>query len=94
MVSQHALQVSRPTPRGKVEGSGRGGGSPCPHQGGRLRCVCVCVPACTEAPPRQQMATAAGGTHPTGMHSCSLYNLLSRFDHEFQNGILFARIHT
>ena len=26
MVSQHALQVSRPTTRGKVEGSGLGGG--------------------------------------------------------------------
>ena len=25
VVSQHALQVSRPTPRGEVEGSGQGG---------------------------------------------------------------------
>ena len=36
MVSQPALQVSRPTPRGDVEGSGLGG-SPGPHQGGKLR---------------------------------------------------------
>ena len=43
MVSQHALQVSRPTPRGQVEGSGQGA-SPGPHPGG-------CIPACTEADP-------------------------------------------
>ena len=29
------------------------------------------IPACTEAdPPRGETATAADGTHPTGMHSC------------------------
>ena len=33
-VSQHALQVSRPTPKGELEGSGRRGGSPGPHLGG------------------------------------------------------------
>ena len=27
------------------------------------------IPACTEADPSQKTATAAGGTHPTGMHS-------------------------
>ena len=37
------------------------GGSPGPHQGG--------IAACTEADP-QHAATAAGGTHPIGMHSC------------------------
>ena len=53
VVSQHALQVSRPTPRGEVEGSGLGeglqahtqggswgvwpGASPGPHPGGKLR---------------------------------------------------------
>ena len=36
MVSQHALQVSRPTPMGKVEGSCMGG-SPGPYPGGKLR---------------------------------------------------------
>ena len=36
MVSQHALQVSRPTPKGGVEGSGLGE-SPGPHPGGKLR---------------------------------------------------------
>ena len=37
MVSQHALQVSRPTPRVEVEGVSRPtpkGGSPGPHLGG------------------------------------------------------------
>ena len=130
MVSQHALQVSKPTPKGEAEGSGRragvsrptasgevegsgwgvfkpttrgklrglAGGSPGPHPGGKLRGLAggsqvphpegpgshrkgglqahtlgrVCIPACTEAdtPLPEQTATAAGGTHPTGMHSC------------------------
>ena len=46
MVSQHALQVSRPTPRGEVEGSGWGGvsrptpgGVPAPRRGCLLRGV-------------------------------------------------------
>ena len=34
MVSEHALQVSRPTPKGEVEESGLGGGYPGPHPGG------------------------------------------------------------
>ena len=57
--------VSRPTPRGEVEGSGQGR-SPGPHLGvypsmhwGRP------LP-----PPPQLTATAAGGTHPTGIHFC------------------------
>ena len=58
--------VSRPTPEGS---SGpHPGGSPGPHLGG--------IPTCTEADTPQQMATAVGGTHPTGMHSCNvLYEL-------------------
>ena len=32
----------------------------------------VGIPAFTEADTPQQMATAPGGTHPTGMHSCFL----------------------
>ena len=28
------------------------------------------IPACTEADPTKQTATAADGTHATGMHSC------------------------
>ena len=103
VVSQHALQVSRPTPRGEVEGSGLGGfqahtwgevegsglgglqahtqgeversglrGSPGPHPGEPPGPHQGGSPACTEAdtPHPQQTATAAGGTHPTGMHSC------------------------
>ena len=60
--------VSKPTPKGEVEGDlvqahsqgGSWGGS---APGG--------VPAwgCGETPPT---ATAAGGTHPTGMHSCKI----------------------
>ena len=44
------------------------GGSPGPHLGGGG------IPACTEAdPPPRLTATAVGGTHPTGMHSCSVH---------------------
>ena len=68
VVSQHALQVSRPTPKGKVEGSGWGGGSPGPHLGGGGAC-CRGVPTLGGGG-LPAMATAAGGTHPTGMHSC------------------------
>ena len=40
--------------------------------------VCVCIPACTgtDTPLGQNpppTATAADGTHPTGMHSCFEY---------------------
>ena len=65
VVSQHALQVSRPTPRVEVEGSGWGwspgphlggspgphpGGSPGPHLGGGVsRPTPGGIPACTEA---------------------------------------------
>ena len=60
------LGGSMPTPEGVSRPIPRGGGSPGPHPGGG------CIPACTEAdtPRPQQTATAAGGTHPTGMHSC------------------------
>ena len=57
------------------------GGSPGPHLGGlqahtrgffRQTSEGEGIPGCTEAdtPPPQQTATAVGGTHPTGMHSC------------------------
>ena len=58
------------TQGGRLRGSGQGvstpkpGGSLGPHQQGR-----GWIPACTEADtPLQQTSTAAGGTHPTGMH--------------------------
>ena len=63
--------VSRPRPRGEVEGSGQGGvqahtwGCPGPGQGG------VSQHALRQTPP-QQTATVVGGTRPTGMHSCLL----------------------
>ena len=83
MVSRHVLQVSRPTPRGDVEGDLAGGVSrPTPKGevegdlvlGGNL------VPGgsaprggggCVETHPGT--ATAACGTYPTGMHSCFWY---------------------
>ena len=124
-VSQHALQVSRPTPKGELEGSGWGdvfrptprgqvegsglGGSPGPHPGGEVEGSGWGSPGHTTGgvtrptpegvsrltprgvgglqahtgeevypsmhwgrPPLHLMATAAGGTHPTGMHSCFL----------------------
>ena len=37
-------------------------------------CVCVCVDiGCTLAHPPPETANEAGGTHPTGMHSCYVY---------------------
>ena len=72
--------VSRPTPggslqahtQGEVEGSGQWG-FPHPHPGGG-----VFQHALRQTPPPPWTATAAGGTDPTGMHSCSQYfeNLL------------------
>ena len=50
------------------------GRSPGPHLGDNL--------ACTEADTPQQTTTAAGGTHPIGMHSC--YRIFFIKDHEFQ----------
>ena len=69
VVSQHALQLSRggcrssgPHPGGNLRDLA--GGSPDPHRG--------CIPACTEADHPPVMATTAGGTHPTWIHSCSV----------------------
>ena len=60
----HTQGVSRPTPTGGSLGP-HPGGSLGPHREG------VCIPACTEAGPLPPWtAAAAGGTHPTGMHSC------------------------
>ena len=58
--------VLRPTPRGKVERSGLGGLQAHTQRG---------IPACTEGNTPQQTATAAGSTHPTGMHSCFRFYL-------------------
>ena len=55
--------VSRPTPRGGLQAHTQGG-SPGPHLG-------VSQHALRQTSP-QQMATPAGSTHPTGMHSCSM----------------------
>ena len=57
VVSKRALQISRPTPTGRLRGHARG--SPGPHPGGFSRLTPggvsrptprgVCIPACTEA---------------------------------------------
>ena len=57
-VSQHALQVSRPTPKGELEGSGRGD-LQAHTQGGGVSQHAL-----------RLTATATGGTHPNGMYSC------------------------
>ena len=69
VVSQHVLQVSRPTPKGESEGDLVRGcllqGVPAlgmPALGGCLPLEGVWRPPVT--------ATAVVGTHPTGMHSC------------------------
>ena len=95
----HVLQVSRPTARGEVEGSGLVGGSPGPQPGGEVEGLGgvsrptpggggswgvwpwggVSRPTprvgVSQHALRQQTATAEGGTHPTGMHSCSIVYL-------------------
>ena len=68
-VSQHALQVSRPTPKGEVEGSGWGG-----LQAHTL--VRGVYPSMHWGRPSPPTATAAGCTHPTGMHSCHYWGPL------------------
>ena len=60
---------------GGVPGLGGGG---CMVPGGCVPGpVGVGIPACTEAYPPGEMATAADGTHPSGMHSC-LANFLPK----------------
>ena len=54
--------------QGEFPGLGPGG-DVCPG-GVQVQAWGVCNPACTEADTPQQTATAAVGTHPTGMHSC------------------------
>ena len=64
-----ARGVSRRTPKGEVEGSDLGGGSPGPHPGGspsphlgglQAHTRGGCIPACTEAdPPRQRLLLPA-----------------------------------
>ena len=60
-----AWGVSRPRPGG-VQAQAWGGCAQAQAQGGG----CVSQHALSQTP-LQQTATAADGTHPTGMHSCS-----------------------
>ena len=49
------------------------GGGVCPRGvQAQAREMCVCQHALRQTPRPQQTATAADGTHPTGMHSCSI----------------------
>ena len=79
--SVHRGECLGPGPGGRLGGLAGGGGVQAHTQGGGVQAQgwCPgqgpgeCIPACTEADtPLQQTATAAGGTHPTGMHSCLL----------------------
>ena len=67
-----------PYPKGKLRGLAWG--SPGPHLGGlkahtqggvQALTQGWCIPACTGADSPPPTATAAGSTHPTGMHFCS-----------------------
>ena len=96
VVSQHALQVSRPTPKGKLNGLARGclqvhtqGGTQAytgdlqAHTRGYLLQGVLPAPGgtCTGGVWRAPVkATAVGGTHPTGMHSCFTAIFAKTFD--------------
>ena len=60
--------MSRPRPRGEVGGLTSGVSRPTPGGGRGV----LSRPMLRGGSP-QQMATAAGGRHPTGMHSCHVY---------------------
>ena len=73
--------MSRPMPRGGGSAQGCGGcPGPCRGAGG----VCVSQHAPRQIPPPQQTATAADGTHPTGMHSC--FNSKNPFLTKYRQG--------
>ena len=78
---------SRPTPRGRLRGLA-GEGLQAHIQGGvQAQAWGVSQHALRQTPP-QQTATAVGGTHPTGMHSCSeivLQRLSKRFFYKVQS---------
>ena len=66
--------VSGPRPKGEVGGSCRGVSRPTARVGWGVSKHALRQ---TLPPPRQKTATAAGGTHPTGMHSLLLMKLNS-----------------
>ena len=74
---------SRPTPKGEVEGDLAKGDVPAPGGWCLLRGRC--------GDPLPVTATAAGGTHPTGMHSCSQLLLMIYIFNcsEFMHGYVF-----
>ena len=72
-----ARGVSRPTPKGELEGSGQRGlqahtqGGLQAHTWGVSRPTPRgCIPACTQADSPLRLTATTGGTHPTGMHPC------------------------
>ena len=69
VVSQHAFQVSRPTPTGEVEGSGLGG-FPGPHPGRKLRGLAWGVSRPT---PRGVSQHALRQTPPADGYCCGWY---------------------
>ena len=70
------MGVSRPTPRRRLRDLARG---ECvgPEPGGRLGVWPEgCLGPLRQTPPPLQTATAADGTHPTGMHSCFFFHFI------------------
>ena len=70
---------------GPHPGGGGEWGAPGPHLGGVSRPTPGggAIPACTEIdpPPPRLTATAVGGTHPTGMHSCFSWKFFTLLSH-------------
>ena len=85
------LAVHRGGLQAHTRGGGWGvwlGGVSRPTPGGRG------IPACTEADPPKQTAIAAGGTHPTGMHSCEIkLSELPPFKSKFSWKLVVAEFH-
>ena len=67
--SVHGGGASKPTPRGEVESLA--GGCLGLYPGGKLMGLARGVSSPPrQTPPPKQTTTTAGGTHPTGIHSC------------------------
>ena len=45
-----------------------------------------------DTPPPRETATAADGTHPTGMHSCSPIKIITWWSFRFILGVVFLRV--
>ena len=87
-VSQHALQVSRCTPRGSLRGLAWGRGSLGRHPRGRLRGLARgvsrptpggCIPACTEADPLPTSDSYCCGWYASYWNAFLYYNCFTQY---------------